>query len=54
MNAKFRNICRVSLRPSAGEREPVKLTRKKITYLVGADKNKSEVTKKYEKKSARP
>ena len=35
MNAKFRDIDRVSLKPSAREREPVKLTRKKITYLVG-------------------
>jgi len=46
MNAKFRNIGRVSLRPSAREREPVKLTRKKIAYLVGAGNNNADFTKK--------
>jgi hypothetical protein len=46
MNAKFRNISWVSLRPRAREREPVKLTRKKIAYLVGAGNNNADFTKK--------
>ena len=51
MNAKFRNIGRVSLRPSAREREPMKLTRKKIAYLVEADNNNSDVSEKYERET---
>jgi len=51
VNAKFRNISRDSLRPSAREREPVKLTREKITYLVGTDNNDSDVTKKHERET---
>jgi hypothetical protein len=49
MNAKFRDIGRISLRPSVRERDPVKLTRKKIAYLVGADKSNPEVPKKYKR-----
>ena len=49
MNAKFRNVGRVNFRPSARERDPVKLTQKKIAYLAGIDKNNPEVTKKYKR-----
>ena len=46
MNTKFRDIGRVCLRPSARERDPVKLTRKKIAYLVVAGNNNADFTKK--------
>jgi len=49
MNTKFRDVGRVSFRPSARERDPVKLTRMKIAYLAGADKSNPEVTKKNER-----
>ena len=50
MNAEFTDIGRINFRANARERDPVKLTRKKIAYLGGADKNNSDVTKKYERK----
>ena len=49
MNAKFRDVGRVNLRPSARERDPVKLIQKKIAFLAGGDKSNPEVTKKFER-----
>ena len=51
MNAKFRDIGRISLRPSVRERDPVKLIRKKISYLTGSGKSNPEVTKKYKREA---
>lgn len=49
MNAKFRDVGRVNFKTSARERNPVKLTQKKIAFLTGTDKNNSEVSKKYKR-----
>jgi hypothetical protein len=47
MNTKFRYVGRVSFRPNARERDPVKLTKKKIAFLARADKSNPKVSKKY-------
>ena len=49
MNTKFRHVCRVNFRSSITERNPTKLTQKKIAFLAGADKSNPEVTKKHER-----
>jgi hypothetical protein len=49
MNAKFTDVGRVNFRPIARERDPVKLTQKKIAFLAGPDKSNPEVTKTHER-----
>jgi len=47
MKQNTQNFKRINFSESARERDPVRLIRKKITYLAGADKNNPEVTKNF-------